>query len=240
MPQAFAAGVAFLGGLLPALFWLWFWQKEDAAHPEPRKLIFFAFGMGMIAVPLVLPFQKWAVDVITNQSLLLIVWAAIEESMKLVVAYLFILRKAAVDEPLDPLIYLITVALGFAALENALFIMNPLVSSKILDALVTGDLRFIGATLIHVLSTAIVGSVFAYSFFKSKLTKIVSVMCGVILAAALHASFNFLIINYDSSHLLTVFLAVWVGIICLMLSFERIKQIRAPAWWQRAVMRKSE
>src|SRR5262249_54494487 len=146
MQQALAASLAFLGGLIPALFWLWFWRKEDSAHPEPKQLMLLAFLAGMLAVPLVLPFQQWVVSSFDNQPLILALWAMTEEVMKLLVAYVLILRKKAVDEPLDGLVYLITVALGFAALENALFIMNPLVAGKIIDGLVTGDLRFIGAT----------------------------------------------------------------------------------------------
>ncbi len=240
MPQTLAAILAFLGGLAPALFWLWFWRKEDTAHPEPRKLVLLAFIAGMIAVPVVLPFQQWAVNAIENQTYVLLVWAFIEEVTKLLIAYALILRKKAIDEPLDPLIYLITVALGFAALENALFIMHPLVSGKVIETLVTGDLRFIGATLIHVLSTAVVGSALAYSFFKSRSSKIVWAMGGVILATVFHALFNILILMTDSGRLLSVFLCVWVGIICLMLSFERIKQMKAPAWWQKAFVRRAE
>ena len=35
--------IAFLAGLIPALFWLWFWLREDKAHPEPRALIATSF-----------------------------------------------------------------------------------------------------------------------------------------------------------------------------------------------------
>ena len=37
---------AMAGGFLPALAWLWFWRREDAPHPEPRKLIALAFLAG--------------------------------------------------------------------------------------------------------------------------------------------------------------------------------------------------
>ena len=49
---------ALLGGILPALVWLAFWLREDYKHPEPRGLVFRTFIFGMIAVIIVLPFQK--------------------------------------------------------------------------------------------------------------------------------------------------------------------------------------
>ena len=39
-----------IGGILPALFWLYFWLKEDKLKPEPRSLIMLSFFGGMIAV----------------------------------------------------------------------------------------------------------------------------------------------------------------------------------------------
>jgi len=49
---------------------------------------------------------------------LVVLWAVAEESLKFIFAYLFVLRNKAVNEPVDVVIYMITVALGFAALEN--------------------------------------------------------------------------------------------------------------------------
>jgi len=41
--------------------WLWFWLKEDAKRPEPKRLLFAAFAAGMIAVPFALSLEKFAV-----------------------------------------------------------------------------------------------------------------------------------------------------------------------------------
>ena len=49
---------ASLGGLLPALAWLWFWLREDSKHPEPRRLIALAFLAGMVAVAVAIPLEK--------------------------------------------------------------------------------------------------------------------------------------------------------------------------------------
>jgi RsiW-degrading membrane proteinase PrsW (M82 family) len=52
---------AFLGGIVPALIWLYFLLKEDARCPEPRHMIIIALAAGMVSVPLSLPLEHLAV-----------------------------------------------------------------------------------------------------------------------------------------------------------------------------------
>jgi RsiW-degrading membrane proteinase PrsW (M82 family) len=41
---------ALVGGILPAVFWLWFWMHESNNHKEPKDIIFLAFVIGMCGV----------------------------------------------------------------------------------------------------------------------------------------------------------------------------------------------
>jgi RsiW-degrading membrane proteinase PrsW (M82 family) len=123
---------ALLAGIAPALLWLWFWGQEDSKRPEPRGLVIWAFLAGMAAVILVLPFQHYAIAVVKDQNALILAWAIVEELMKLAVGLIVVLRNRAVDEPLDPIEYMITIALGFSALENTLFLVNPFGSGALL------------------------------------------------------------------------------------------------------------
>jgi len=215
--------LALSGGVLPALLWLWFWLKEDKARPEPRGLIMLAFFAGMITVPLVVPLEKMTLAISGHIMVQIVLWAAIEELMKYGAAVLAVLRRAAVDEPLDPIIYMITIALGFAALENTFFLLNP--SLDIFGGIITGNLRFLGATLLHTLASASIGLAMAYSFYKNKVIKRMYVFIGIMFSILLHSLFNFFIINSDGEKILTVFAFVWIGIILLLLSFEKVKRI---------------
>jgi RsiW-degrading membrane proteinase PrsW (M82 family) len=42
--------LAILGGIGPAMLWLWFWLKEDRLHPEPKALLTRVFLFGGLAV----------------------------------------------------------------------------------------------------------------------------------------------------------------------------------------------
>jgi len=120
---------------------------------------------------------------------------------------------------------MVTVALGFAAAENALFLLSPLAGETFTQSLMTGNLRFVGAMLLHVLSSAVIGVFLALAFYKSKRQKLLFALLGVILAALLHSLFNFLILNTAEEHLLRTFLYVWIGLIVLLAVLEYVKRI---------------
>ena len=221
--EAVHFAIAFLSGLIPALFWLWFWLREDKDKPEPLLLIAITFIAGMAVVPLALPLQKYAIDIYHDNNLVL-VWVIIEEVLKYAVALAIILWNPAVDEPIDTVIYMITIALGFACLENSLFVLNPLATGDYLNSTLTGSFRFLGATLLHVLSSGTIGVLLAFSFYKSTVAKMLYGMIGLCLAIVLHALFNFFIMEASGETILGVFLFVWFGIIILFLLFEKIKQ----------------
>lgn len=231
MPETFF--YALLGGILPALFWLWFWLRQDKRCPEPRGLIFLAFMTGMLAVPLVIPLEKWAQGYFAGGIFLIVIWSFIEEAMKFLLAYITVLRRKALNEPVDAVIYMITVALGFAALENALFLTNPLLEGDFLQSIITGNFRFLGATLLHTLSSATIGAAIAFSLYRRKSVKRTYIFFGFILAVTLHALFNFFIMESNGEKILFVFFGVWIGILALILSFEKIKQIKRPLLFRK-------
>ena len=221
-PTVFA--IAFLAGLIPALFWLWFWLREDKIRPEPRALITSAFISGMLIVALVLPMQKFAMSRFEGNELIL-VWVIIEEVLKYVAALMVVFWNKAIDEPIDTIIYMITIALGFSALENTLFIYNPLMSGDYINSLLTGNFRFLGATLLHVLASGTVGVFMALAYYQRDTIRIMAATVGLCIAIVLHALFNFFIMDASGDTVLGVFMFVWMGIIMLFLLFEKVKLI---------------
>jgi len=240
---------AFLGGLVPALIWLWFFLREDSVHPEPKWLIIASFLAGMVAVLFALPVEMLAKCVASGIWPLhpfaapfstfgfcrdlpgvepIFLWAAAEELLKYLVAVIVVLWRKAVDEPIDAMVYLITVALGFAALETGLFLLGPLGRGDITGGILTGNLRFVGAALIHTLSSALVGFSIAIAFYRTYAVQFLSLCTGLMLAIVLHALFNHNIITSSADGAIFVFFSVWVGVIGLLLLFERAKRIIRP------------
>ncbi|MFA6278509.1 MAG: PrsW family glutamic-type intramembrane protease [Candidatus Paceibacterota bacterium] len=216
-------GYAFLGGLLPSFIWLYFLLKEDASHPEPRSLIALTFIAGMIAVPLALPLEQYAKDHLVGDISIFTAWALIEEMLKYIMVAGLILWRNAVDEAPDYVIYMITVALGFAAAENMLFLITPLMDGGIASSLFTGNVRFLGSSLLHVVASATIGFSLAFSVRSRPSVRMTAAWLGLILAIVLHTAFNTLIISQGTSTTFYAFFLVWTVAVVFFAAFEVLK-----------------
>jgi len=276
---------ALLGGIVPALFWLWFWIREDRLKPEPKSALLSAFIGGIIAVLLALFFElliyyllvdaNMSVDLrspaifwntlqtlaekynlldmqmhfwnkiedffvnvnyslfgnldIKKAFLVVIIAPVIEELLKFFLTYGICLRRKVNDEPIDASIYMLTAALGFAAVETTLFLTGPLAKGDIMDTIIAGNFRSIGPMLIHLISSAILGLFIGLAFYKSRIKKFLYVLLGLIIAIILHSLFNFFIILNDTTHNMTFFwtacFGTWILVIVLLVFFERVKKV---------------
>jgi protease PrsW len=222
--QIFATAF-FLGGLLPSLLWLWFWLKEDEENPEPGIMLALIFAMGIATVIMVLPIQRFVDGAVGDGAMKLILWATAEEALKFLAVVAVLAAAKAANEPIDWPIYLITAALGFATLENTLFVIKPLSIDGTIVALLTGQLRFLGSTLLHTVASGVIGIALGLSFFMGRLGKAMFAFFGFILAVSLHSIFNFFIINKNGSDFMKVFAFLWVATIIVMLLFEKVRRM---------------
>lgn len=217
---------AILGGVIPAILWLWFWlREEDKDHPEPRGLIFLAFILGAISVILAIGLEKYSAGFIQNKDFQILVWASIEEIIKFICVWLIVTGNGVVDEPIDYPMYFIAVALGFAALENVLFLIHPIsVEGTIVGAL-TGNLRFLGSTLLHSISSSMIGIGLGLSFYRGWFYKKTYLFFGLVTAITLHTLFNFFIMKGSGENFLKVFGFIWIVAIINILIFEKLKRM---------------
>ena len=88
----------------------------------------------------------------------------------------------------------------------------------------TGNLRFIGATMLHVATSAIIGIFASFNFYKSKEIKRKNFIIGFIIAVALHTVFNSFIIRAEEFTMVG-FSLVWITIVIIIMIFEKVKKI---------------
>ena len=217
--------LALFAGMSPALLWLFFWLREDTNRREPLGLIILTFIAGMLAVVFVLPFERFIGTLTDNNTLLTTLWAASEEFVKYFAFAAIVGKSVYLDEPIEYVIYAMTAALGFAALENGLFLVHPLASNDGVVSLLTGNLRFLGATLLHSVTTGIVGASVGLAYFKSRETKFFYWVLGMGAAITLHTVFNFFIIQKGGENFLQVFAFLWVVTIIIMLLCEKLRRM---------------
>ncbi len=217
-------GMAIIGGIIPSLLWLWFWTKEEK-NPEPKKVLTLVFIMGMLSVICVLPIQKFILTHVVGENDRIILWAASEEIIKYLAVVIILYRTRFIDEPIDWPIYIITAAVGFAALENALFLIKPLSLGQDTVSLLTGQLRFLGSTLLHTVTSGILGISLAISMHREWFVRKLYLLTGLIFGIALHTVFNFFIMRNSGSDFLKVYGFLWVVTIIVMLLFEKVRRM---------------
>lgn len=227
--------LAFVTGFLPVILWLLFWLWEDHKNPEPKSLILYTFTLGLIAVFVAFFLEK----LFESPSLEISGWigwlstlpfinmAVIEELVKFSAIAFIIGRNRHLDEPIDAMIYMITVALGFASMENLLFLINSLSQQETFGVfLFTGGLRFLGSTILHTVCSALIGATWALTFYKKSLQKWLTIFSGVILAIALHTAFNFLIIISGGQMMLPIMFVLWIFVLIILFLFELAKRVK--------------
>ncbi|OGI76145.1 hypothetical protein A3C67_01925 [Candidatus Nomurabacteria bacterium RIFCSPHIGHO2_02_FULL_42_19] len=217
--------LALLGGIVPSLLWLWFWVREEEKKPEPAGLLTIIFILGMLAVILVLPIQKFIKMNVGSYEWQLVLWATAEEMIKFIAVMVVFYKTNQIDEATDWPIYLITAALGFAALENALFLLKPFALGETTVGLLTGQLRFLGSTLLHAVSSGIVGISMGLSLYIRPLKRKCYLFSGLIVAIALHSTFNFFIMKNSGDGFLQVYSFLWVVSVIVILLFEKLRRM---------------
>lgn len=157
--------ILLLAALAPVVILLWYINNKDKQHPEPTKWLWKAFGYGIASVLLtfVILFPIEAIfgaeaeteeyasifDAFANAFLS----AAIpEELAKFIMLWLLLRKNPFFDEKFDGIVYAACVGLGFAGLENIMYLAEGLedgswVSTGISRALFTVPGHFLFAVL---------------------------------------------------------------------------------------------
>jgi len=178
---------------LPSLVLLRFFYKYDK-NPEPRKVLLKTFSLGfVIAIPVLIITYPLAPVVykISNPMLAGMYWsifcAAIpEEFFKFLVLTKYSLKHPAFDEPIDGIIYGVTVSLGFATVESMMHISKFGVAVAIPRALT--------AVPAHACFGVIMG--YFVSVARFNLRSGIKIWFGLLVAVFIHALYDYpLVVN---------------------------------------------
>jgi protease PrsW len=213
-------------GLLPSFIWLVFYLQEDT-YPEPRHLILLMFLIGCITTFVAL-FTEIQFNVLLSRFEIplysftaLLGLSAIEEILKFLGVLIVFRRSSYFTEPLDAMIYMIVVALGFAAIENIGAMNDQFAQSGILgDAAQVGIFRFMGATLLHSVSSGFLGYFWAKGILQKRPFHFMAK--GLAAAILLHAFFNYLILKAGPTFYPVVLLVI--ASFFLLHDFELIRR----------------
>ncbi len=228
-------------GIIPSFTWLLYYLRKDL-HPEPKFMLLKIFLFGsLITIPaffiqiglsqLLDSFKTYSLFVSYPLAAQIIQWFFIiafsEEMLKYSVVHLGILKSYALDEPLDIMLYMVVAALGFAAVENILYLFSPIpgasLSVIVQASVIITFVRFIGATFLHTLCSATLGFFVAMSFLKPKKGLQLSLI-GIFLATLAHGLYDFSITVLPAPFTLALPVLIIVSLaVFVMWAFNKVK-----------------
>lgn len=172
--------------LLPAMCWLGVYYRKDKKDPEPISLLFVTFLWGIGSSLLLmgiqwLVVQKSGITLIeklaaTNISDIGITFllALLEEVTKgSILFFLLINKRKTINQYVDGIIYGVSIALGFAFIENITYFLQVIHLVSRWDFIMTYLFRTLGTMFAHTLFTGIVGYFIAYGILDIHTHKLI-------------------------------------------------------------------
>ncbi len=178
--------------IAPALLWLWYFYRRDRYEPEPRLLVIRVFLLGML-VTIPVAFVEGLIPV--SEAILAVVFAPIlEEGAKFAIVVKTVYHRPEFNESMDGIVYAVSGALGFAAIENILYILSAYFTGSLEDLLLVYMMRALLSIPGHALFAAVWGYALGRAKCDSRAPRGV-IALGLGLAMVLHGIFNFLLIG---------------------------------------------
>jgi RsiW-degrading membrane proteinase PrsW (M82 family) len=225
--------------MIPGVIWLWIFYRTDWYEPEPKRLVAGTFALGVIAilpafgaerlVGLFYPFLEHieranAEGTVAWGPLVIgcfLVIGPFEELAKFAAVRWFVFRNREFDEPLDGIIYAAAAALGFASLENVLYVFD--FKSGAIQWSTLG-VRSLLALPGHV----IFSTTWGYALGRSKFDARYRVWPMVAASAMLHGLYDFLLMCSPTRRLILLYMSLMVPVIVRQISILRSESPFAP------------
>lgn len=187
-------GYLLLLAIAPAAFWLWYFYRKDRYEPEPLSWVLLIYIVG-IAVTIPVALIEGVMGAFLPEFLIVVLVApVVEELGKYLVVRKTVYESAEFDEPVDGIVYAAAAGLGFATLENVIYVFASLETSLFL-AVGTGLVRAVLSVPGHVLFSAMWGYSLGKARFIPKEKRPGVIAAGLMLAIASHALFNLLLFD---------------------------------------------
>ena len=206
--------------LAPVMAIIIFIYWKDKLDKEPKKLLFYSFLMGILSIVVTLiisyvinGFSLEHSDDTNYRSLLSCILGIglVEEFSKFIFVRFYCYKKDAFNEPFDGITYAVMVSMGFAALENILYVFD--------NGMGIGIARMFTAVPAHAVFAIIMGYYLGVQKIHHK--KYAGII-GLFLAAIIHGLYDYFLFNLEYN---SMFLIYWfiLFIASIYLSFKAIK-----------------
>ena len=226
-PQAIAIGVVLAAIPVAPLVGVYLWL--DRYEPEPRSLLLLGLGWGaFVATSAALFLQAFDAFALgsdeATQSVL--VAPLTEEAAKgLFIVLLLVYRRAELDGVLDGIVYAGMVGIGFAFVENILYLSQAYIGDDgrvggIEDAVVLFVIRGVFSPFAHPFFTAFIGIGLGIAVgSRSRAVQVAAPLVGYAVAVGAHSLWNASLLLDDGSGALTTYFLLMVPAFLVLAGF---------------------
>jgi protease PrsW len=210
--------IIILLSILPAILWIGYFYHQNRYGEESPVMLLKLFILGCFSVIPAIVFEsffQYNIDYYVPFSphrllLIMLMVGFVEEIVKFSVLWMGSNNSSEFKEPMDGIVFSVTVAMGFAFIENIAYMVSFSMSQGALGAYSIGVLRGIFSMFGHASFAVILGLYFGRAKFHPEQGKNLLVK-GIVLASLVHAAFNFaLVINRIDLAALPLLLAFFV------------------------------
>jgi RsiW-degrading membrane proteinase PrsW (M82 family) len=183
--------VLFAVSIAPGIAISLYFFFKDEYNREPRKHVIISFFLGMLSALMAGVIESTALFITGDNGSESILFTALkaflivgftEEWCKYVMVRKYAFRKPEFDEPFDGIVYAVMVSMGFATLENIMYVME--------HGLATGIMRMFLSVPAHASFAVLMGYYLGMARFKH-IEKKSYLLRGVLAATFFHGFFDF-------------------------------------------------
>jgi len=200
--------------ILPSILIVLYFIRSDK-FKEPKKITILTFIFGIL-ITISAGFLNQTFEFQQEMTRYAMASAGfIEEPLKYLVLYFFILKRKEFNEPMDGLVYGTCVSLGFATYENMLYVYNFEYDNPFYIAFI----RSFTAIPMHAICGIIMGFYFGMYVFRKKQNYL---FYSLLIPICIHSSYNFFVLDPP----LMSFVILIIGFFFAKSLFNKLKKMQ--------------
>ncbi len=210
--------------LAPVILFAFYIFKRDKHEPEPVGLLLRALLIGgLIVIPILI--LEGALDgywtskyLATNAKMTSSAWNAFivaafsEEGFKYLAVLIFFFRNKNFNEKFDGIVYATFISLGFALVENVLYVFQ--------NGMPTGILRAFTAVPLHTVTGISMGYFLGFAKMNAD-KKMLNLIAGFTVPFIIHGFYDFIVMS-ENDTLLLFFIPYIIGM--LFIGFKKMRR----------------
>lgn len=207
--------------LAPAFAVMVYIYSRDKYEKEPLKVLIISFFLGAVSVIPAIILESVGQDIIyfgkghVQQTFIkaFILVGLSEEFSKYIFLRYYAFRNRAFNEPFDGIVYAVMISMGFAAVENVMYVLN--------GGIQVGYLRAITSIPAHAVFAVFMGYYAGKAKFSTK-KRSTYLIFGLFAATLMHGFYDFFLMleNFPALYILS-----FVGLaVAILISLRAIKK----------------